>query len=161
MYHCEKDKIQKYCYGGEENGRDYDQIVLTYIEYYHLKAQRYKRGFYMFSLIKIIMIGILPVLQIAGISTSVPWVITAFSSGIIVVESITELWRLREKWILYRNTCNRLMTVQRQYMRSRGKGNKRMRKYIEAVEAVINEEGNGWSKISKDIKGCRTDGNRR
>ena len=46
MYHCEKDKIQKYCYGGEENGRDYDQIVLTYIEYYHLKAQRYKRGFY-------------------------------------------------------------------------------------------------------------------
>ena len=53
------------------------------------------------------------------------------------------------------------MTVQRQYMRSRGKGNRRMRKYIEAVEAVINEEGNGWSKISKDIKGGRTDSNRR
>lgn len=147
-----KGKMQRYCYGGDSGERDYDQVVSEYIEYYHTKARRCKFGFHVFSLIKIMLIGIMPVLQAAGIVEDVPWTIAALSSGILVVESVIELWRLKEKWILYRSTCNRLMTLQRQHKGRSGKPDKEMEEYIAMVEAVINSEGDSWIELSKDKK---------
>lgn len=143
----------RYCSNGERGeAKDYEDAVLAYIEYYHVRARRCKCGFYIFSVIKTILIGMLPVLQAAGIVNSIPWIIAAFSSGILITESILGLWRLKEKWILYRSACNRLMTVQRRYVGKRGNSGKEMKEYIEAVEAIISGEGDKWIEVSRDKK---------
>lgn len=146
-----KGEIRYYCCncGGYET-KDYEEVVLAYIEYYHARARRCKCGFYVFSVIKIVLIGMLPVLQVAGIVNSIPWIIAIFSSGILITESVLELWRFKEKWILYRSTCNRLMTVQRQYVGKRENSGKGMEEYIVAVEAIIGGEGDKWIEVSKD-----------
>ncbi|MEY8483887.1 DUF4231 domain-containing protein [Lachnospiraceae bacterium 48-21] len=145
------------CNGGGCDTKDYEEVVLAYIEYYHVRARRCKCGFYIFSVIKIVLIGMLPVLQAAGIVNSIPWIIAIFSSGILITESILELWRLKEKWILYRSTCNRLMTVQRQYVGKRENSGKEMEEYIAAVEAIISGEGDKWIEVSKDKKDDKDD----
>ena len=145
------------CNGGGCDTKDYEEVVLAYIEYYHVRARRCKCGFYIFSVIKIVLIGMLPVLQAAGIVNSIPWIIAIFSSGILITESILELWRLKEKWILYRSTCNRLMTVQRQDVGKRENSGKEMEEYIAAVEAIISGEGDKWIEVSKDKKDDKDD----
>ncbi len=148
-----KGAMLRYCCNGERGAtKDYEEAVLAYIEYYHVRALRCKCGFYIFNVIKIILIGMLPVLQAAGVVNSIPWIIAAFSSGILITESILELWRFKEKWILYRSTCNRLMTVQRQYAGKWGNSGKEMEEYIAEVEAIISGEGNKWIEVSKDKK---------
>lgn len=149
----EKGEMWQYCCdGGKYEMKDYEQTVLAYIEYYHVRAKRCKFGFYIFSLVKIILIGMLPVLQAAGVVDNISWIIAAFSSGILITESVMELWRLKEKWILYRSTCNHLMTIQRQYAGKFGNSREEMEAYIEAVETIISGEGNKWIEVSKDRK---------
>lgn len=88
-----------------------------------------------------------------GIVEKMPWLVAVFSLGILFIESVLEVWRLKDKWILYRSTCNNLMSIQRQYA---GIGKKKLDArtidYINVVEAVINGESGQWIELSRDMK---------
>lgn len=146
--------IGLYYYNTCENSiEEYDRVVKSYIKYYHLRARRCKRGFYFWSVLKLILLAIMPVLQAAGVLVSITYLVAAISSGILLIESILELWRFREKWVLYRSTCNQLMSIQRFFMESRANDvDKKRLEYVEAVEAIIGDEARSWREISKDVK---------
>lgn len=143
--------IHQYCCDRGICRRDnYDKLILAYIDYYHKRALKCKWAFLIISLAKIILIGMLPVFQMTEVLGNFPWIITVLSSGTLIIESILELWRLKEKWILYRNTCNRLMAVQRQYAETIEDKDSDLEKYISAIEYIINEEGNKWLETFRD-----------
>lgn len=145
--------IELYYYLDKTNIEDYDQIVSSYIKYYHFRARKCKNSFYFWSMLKLLMVAVLPVIQSAGLLENLPWVVVAFSSGIFLIESILELWRFREKWILYRSTCNSLLSVQRCFMSSQEDGiNEKRLEYIKIVESIIGEEARTWNDIAKNEK---------
>ena len=146
--------MNQYCCGTRDrNIIEYDHTVFAYIQYYHIRARRCKNWYYMFSFAKVILVGMIPVLQAMSMIEKYPWVLAAFSSGILVLESAVELFKLKEKWRLYRNTCNQLMTVQRKYASGCWENiNKEAKEYIEDVEAIINGEAGMWMEISKGKK---------
>lgn len=155
MFGCDKIKdIDLYYYNADRMDiKEYDRIVSAYIRYYHLRANRCKFGFYLWTILKLVLVAVLPVIQAVKLLDEFPWFVTAFSSGIFLIESILELWRFREKWILYRSTCNSLISVQRQFMGKNVEGtNERRREYIEIVEGIIGEEGKTWGEMTKDAK---------
>lgn len=155
MFGCSKIKdIDLYYYNADKMDiKEYDRIVSDYIKYYHFRADRCKRGFYFCTVLKLMLIAILPIIQAAELLETLPWCIAAFSSGIFLIESILELWRFREKWILYRSTCNSLISVQRQFMGKGAEGvNEKRQEYIDIVEGIIGEEGNAWGKMVRETK---------
>lgn len=147
----EKEGIQQYCCDREKCRREnYDKLALSYIDYYHKRATISKWSFLLFNLAKIILIGMLPVFQMTCIVDAYPWIITALASGALIMESIIELWRLKEKWILYRSTCSRLMAVQRQYAGKTQDDDPDLEKYVADIELIISEEGSKWLETFQD-----------
>lgn len=142
-----------YCNSRDRDIKEYDKVVSSYITYYHVRASRCKYTFYIFSLIKLVLLACLPIFQAAKLLEEMPWFIQIFSSIIFIIESALEILRLKEKWILYRSTCNNLMSIQRQYA-GIGKRNwdERTLDYINAVEEVINGEARQWVELSKAAK---------
>ena len=53
-------------------------------------------------------------LQVIGILDQYAWTVTGLSPIVLFVESFMEMTRFREKWLMYRNTCNQLLSIQRQ-----------------------------------------------
>lgn len=148
--------MSQYCCDDKDwNTIEYNKAVSAYIKYYHIRAKRCKYAYYVLSLIKIMLVGTLPVLQAVGIIDTCSWLVAAFSSGILILESTMELFKLRDKWRLYRNTCNQLMTVQRKYTGERVsifEAKTKAKEYIATAEAIINGEAGMWLEISKDTK---------
>lgn len=141
--------------------KDYDKIVSNYIQYYNFRARRCKAGFYCLTVIKLLIISFIPIFDAMEIFDKIHWGITAFSSGIFFVESILEMCRVREKWILYRDTFNKLISVQRYFMGSTIKEIDENRlNYIGLVEDIIGEEAKNWYEIiKKTIQGEKADNN--
>lgn len=146
--------IEKYiCKNVSGTQTEYDKVVAAYIIYYNSRSMRCKWSFYVISLMKLILLGMIPVLQTMGAAISFPWLVTSFSSGIIFLEAVQELFRLKEKWILYRNTCNSLLSVQRQYTgASQVKFDSKTIEYIAAIEEIIGEEARQWLEMSRERK---------
>lgn len=132
---------------------EYDRIVSIYIKYYHMRAKKCKMLFYTGSVIKLGLLGVIPVFQVTGTFTKSPGLLTVLSSGAVFVEGCMVLFRLQEKWILYRNTCNRLLSVQRQYNGTRDREpDSQMLEYIAAVEEIIGDEARQWMEMVRDKK---------
>ena len=58
------------------------------------------------------------------------------------------LFRLQEKWILYRNTDNVLLSEVRQYISGEGKYSgleERFSAFVKNVESIIGEEARKWN----------------
>lgn len=134
----------------KRNVEDYDHIVSNYIKYYHFRARRCKVGFYFWSVMKLCLIALMPVIQAINSFENSSWIIPVCTSGLFLIESILEIWRFKEKWILYRDTCNRLTSIQRQFMGSTAEGIDDERLiYIGLVESLIEEEVRNWYEMSQ------------
>lgn len=132
--------MQAYYYEGS-----YEEIVQSYIDYYHKRASRCKWFYYILNTFKIGLVVSIPVLQSIDLTRNRAWIVALVSALILFVESILELTRALEKWTLSRDTCNRLLSIQRRYtFHSSQEVTDEQTRYMEAVEEIVGDEARKW-----------------
>ena len=92
-------------------------------------------------------------LQAIGMLDQYAWTVTGLSAKkktktkqsaiVLFVEPFMEMTRFREKWLMYRNTCNQLLSIQRQnamhtYRKEDEKYEARLQ-YVQAVEELVGD----------------------
>lgn len=123
----------------------YEKIVQAYIEYYHKRASRCKWFYYSLNTLKIGLVVSIPVLQSIDLTKNCAWILAFVSALILFVESILELTRVLEKWTLSRDTCNKLLSIQRRYaIHSSQEVTDEQIGYMEAVEETVGDEARKW-----------------
>lgn len=92
-------------------------------------------------------------LQAIGMLDQYAWTVTGLSAIVLFVEPFMEMTRFREKWLMYRNTCNQLLSIQRQnamhtYRKEDEKYESRLQ-YVQAVEELVGDEAKQWYAVNK------------
>lgn len=150
------------CYGNYQD--EYKKIVENYIQYYHLRAKRCKHTYYILNIFKFLTLAIIPVVQVADSDNTFIWIATLGASICLFVESVLELLRVKDKWILYRKTDNVLISEQRMYVTGIGKyedgiANEKFMTFVYSIEALISNEARIWSDTVRG-KGNESENNR-
>lgn len=92
-------------------------------------------------------------LQAIGMLDQYAWTVTGLSAIVLFVEPFMEMTRFREKWLMYRNTCNQLLSIQRQnamhtYRKEDEKYEARLQ-CVQAVEELVGDEAKQWYAVNK------------
>lgn len=135
--------------------KNYLDIVENYIKYYHFRAVKCKRMYYFINIIKIAILGAVPVLHLAPKVSDAAWIIAIVSAAGLAMETILGLFRYKDKWQLYRDTNNTLMSEQRKYYCNvdnyKNQGNdKAWNKFVVNIENIVGEEARKWSDGMKE-----------
>ena len=134
--------------------QDYLNVVSNYIEYYNIRAFRCKWGFYGTRLIKILGLSSVTFLKIIGKDgTGFATMAAAVTTTCLAMEGIVALFKWQEKWTLYRNTQNALMSEDRQFTEGQGiysNEEDRFSKFVETVEGIIDDEARKWNTYVKE-----------
>ena len=136
---------------------DYLKVIHNYIQYYYKYAETYKWLYLALSFIKLLILAAIPVTQTIEKIQGWPWIAAGLSSLCILMESLMELFRMKDKWILYRKAGNDLMHEERKYVTCIGKykgENKRERLelFVEEAENIIGNEAAKWNQLVQAIK---------
>lgn len=139
------------------NKAEYFRVVHNYIRYYYKRAGVYKIWYLGLSATKLLVLAMIPVSQTFTKLSDLPWIAAGASSLCILLESVTELFRMKEKWILYRKVGNDLMREGRQYaMKAGGYQNaddeENFRVFVANAETIISEESSSWKQMIQNIK---------
>ncbi len=142
---------------GEMNQSKYFKIVHNYIQYYYRRADIYKMWYLALSVGKFLVLAMIPVSQTLTQSVSLPWLAAGASSLCILLESVIELFRMKDKWILYRKVGNDLMSEERQYAMRVGvyqdeDEDKNFRIFVGNMENIIGKEASSWSRMIETAK---------
>lgn len=146
--YSEKYIVQRQAY--TDNG--YESCVENYMDYYDKRGKKYKRLYYFFNVIKLFATTSIPVIEIIFGDKNAGWVVVLASGIAIFSESIIEKFKMKERYLSYRSTCDRLGSEQRMYMTKCGcyKGEKDLLgKYVERVEIIIELENGTWKEYMK------------
>lgn len=142
----------------EKMSRDeYFRIVHNYVQYYYKRAGLYKIWYLGLSVTKLLILAMIPVSQTFAQISDLPWIAAGASSLCILLESVIELFRMKEKWILYRKVGNDLMREGRQYAMKAGgyqdgDEEKNFRIFVANAENIISEESSSWKQMIQNIK---------
>lgn len=141
----------------EINKTEYFKVVHSYIQYYYERARAYKIWYLGLSVTKLLILAMIPVSQTFVQLSDLPWIAAGASSLCILLESVMELFRMKEKWILYRKVGNDLMCEGRQYVMKAGgyqdeDEEKNFRIFVANVENIIGEESSSWKQMIQNIK---------
>lgn len=134
---------------------EYFRIVHNYVQYYYERARVYKTWYLGLSVTKLLILALIPVSQTFAQISDLPWIAAGASSLCIFLESVTELFRMREKWVLYRKVGNDLMREGRQYAMKAGvyqDEEKSFRIFVANAENIISEESASWKQMIQNIK---------
>lgn len=143
------EKIDLYClnYVGATE-QDYLKVVSNYIIYYQEHAKIYKVQYYALSILKIVVLMLIPVIQTISQVAMFSGFAALSSSICLALEAIMSLFHLKEKWILYRNTNNALLSEQRQFATCSGKYcevKECFKMFVLNVEEIIDAEAREWN----------------
>lgn len=135
----------------------YFKVVCNYVQYYYERARVYKIWYLGLSVTKLLILAMIPVSQTFTQLSDLPWIAAGASSLCILLESVVELFRMKEKWVLYRKVGNDLMREGRQYaMKSGGYQDedeeKNFRIFVINAENIIGEESSSWKRMIQNIK---------
>ena len=138
--------VQKHAY--TDNG--YESCIENYMDYYDRRGKKYKRLYNFFNVIKILAVTSIPIIEITF--ENIGWVVVLVSGISIFSESVIERFKMKERYLSYRSTCDRLGSEQRMYMTRCGcyKEEKNpLDKYVERVEMIIELENGTWKEYMK------------
>lgn len=140
--------IQKYYFQTTDaDEQEYLYVVSNYIGYYHYKAWICKWCFYGINTLKLILLASVMVMKVLDAQKDISVYAVAVSAISLAIEGIISLYHLQEKWFLYRNTNNLLMSEVRYFATSKGKyeeEDKRFQHFVNSVESIIGEEARKW-----------------
>lgn len=139
------------------NEAGYLKVIKNYIQYYYKYAERYKWWYLSLSIIKFLILAMIPVSQTIEPLVGLPYVTAAASSLCILLESVMELFQMKEKWLLYRKAGNDLLREEREFATSTNgysaKGEKeKFEKFVENVESIISDEASKWNRLFQTSK---------
>lgn len=132
----------------EDVQRSYLKIVENYIEYYHRRANECKYLYYTISTIKIVLIALIPAIQLCNNSIVIKIISVLVSALVLAFESLLALYKSKDKWFLYRETCNILMSELRKF-----KINSKycticcsdvFEEFVQTIEDMIHDEARKW-----------------
>lgn len=130
---------------------EYMEIVENYIKYYASRAKECKMFYYAANIIKTVALALIPVLQLVPFVTDRPWITVVISAIGIIAEALVVLFRYRDKWHLYRDANNVLMSEQRKYCCDIGEyqeetdEEKKWKLFVQRVEDIVDTEAKKWS----------------
>lgn len=141
----------------EMNKEEYFRVVHNYVQYYYERAGVYKIWYLGLSVTKLLILAMIPVSQTFAQLSELPWIAAGASSLCILLESVTELFRMKEKWVLYRKVGNDLMREGRQYAMKAGvyqndEEEKNFQIFVANAENIISEESASWKQMIQNIK---------
>lgn len=153
-----KNTEYKYCV--DPNGilpEAYEEVVFEYIAYYRRRAKFYKRMYITLAVIKIMLLAIIPISQVFETTKQYGWISAVASSLCIMLETISETFHMRKKWILYQHTNNLLMSEQRFYKSAAGEYSdlseeERFPRFVNNVEKILNTESSDWRETVNSYK---------
>ena len=157
------DKIDKFCVlDNVKSKEELHRIALEYIDYYHKRANFYKYAYRVFSIIKYLALAAIPIIQVTPIAGKSPWVVVIASSVSLLMDSLNDLFQMKDKWILYRNADGRLMREQRQYNLKSGAysgldDEKRFHMFADNFEDIVQCEAKEWAVTVNQVKERRKD----
>lgn len=138
---------------------EYMGIVENYIKYYASRAKECKMFFYAANIIKTVALALIPVLQLVPVVTDRPWITAVISAIAIIAEALVLLFRYRDKWHLYRDANNVLMSEQRKYCCDIGEyqeetgEEKKWKLFVQRVEDIVDAEAKKWSmKMTEKVE---------
>lgn len=146
-------EIRKFCILDSSKGmEELARVALLYIDYYHDKAQLYKYAYRGLSVVKYLTLGAIPVIQVIPAAKRFPWTVAVLSSMSIMLDSIINLFQMKDKWIIYRKTDSRLLSEQRLFTLLAGEyygldEEQSQQKFIGKFEEIVGCESNEWSEI--------------
>lgn len=129
--------------------KDYQKVVANYISYYEQRARSCKYQYYTLNIIKFIALSSIPIIQATSAAVKLPWIAATASAVCLLMESMLGLWKSKDKWIIYQDTNNILMSVQRQYILQAGaykESDNPLNIFVETVENLINDEARRWNE---------------
>ena len=149
----QKEDIKKYYFVCKKDiEAEYHEIVSNYIQFYHVRAKTNQLIFYIMNVLKIIAVASIPVCEIVSDCT-IQWA-TIASSLTLVIDGFLNLFRVQEKWHLYRNTNNALLQEQREYFTKSGKYTGEQADslafYAKNMEEIIGDEAKKWHSTVKN-----------
>lgn len=140
---------------GKINQGEYLKIVHNYIRYYYKRAESYKMWYLLLSVAKFLILAVIPVSQTFRHSADLPWLAAGASSLCIFLESVMALFRMKDKWILYRKAGNDLMCEERQYVMEIGEYSRRngdkFTIFASNIEKIICGEACEWNRMVQTI----------
>lgn len=152
MKNDKSDNNSIYCILNHDNWEEECmRIVLAYVNYYNSRAKMYKYAYRILSVTKYIALAVIPIVQVIPSINKVPWIAVAASSLCILLDSIINLFGMKEKWILYRNSHSKLMSEQRQYASRCGKyygftDDARFSLFVKNLEEIYMGESAEWNE---------------
>lgn len=141
----------------------YVDVVHNYIRYYYTRAGHYKAWYLSLSVVKFVVLAVIPVSQTLPQVVELPWIVAGASSLCILIESLTELFGMKKRWILYRKVGNDLMREERQYKTGTGvytgkNVDESFGIFVPNIENIIESESSDWSRMVQEIKTERNTG---
>lgn len=139
------------------NKEEYFRVVHNYVQYYYERARLYKIWYLGLSVTKLLLLAMIPVSQTFMQLSDLPWIAAGASSLCIFLESVMELFRMKEKWVLYRKVGNDLMSEERQYVMKAGgyqdeDEERNFRIFVAKTENIIYEESSSWKQMIENTK---------
>lgn len=136
---------------------EYSKTVNHFIFYYHKRAQVYKIWYLSLNVIKLILLALIPISQTLKVQIDLAWLVTGSSSLCILLESVTKLFLMRNKWLLYRKTETDLMHEKRKYATGTGVYTGRsdpdkFNIFVYNVESILGNESSDWYDIAQKIQ---------
>lgn len=142
--------IKKYYFDKiDVDSDEYFQVVSNYIEYYHYRAWTCKGWFYGLNTVKLLALFSGVIMKLIKSEEDISVYMAASSAVCLAIEGVLALYHLQDKWILYRNTNNALMSEVRLFATSEGEyqeKEKRFSLFVEKVESIIGDEARKWNE---------------
>lgn len=133
--------------------KQYLEVVSHYIEYYHYRAWSCKWWFYGLNTLKILSLASIVVINAIESEVDMSAYAVIASAICLIIEGVIALYHFQEKWILYRNTNNILMSEIRFFATSKGEyqdKQKAFNLFVERVESIIGDEARKWNETVRE-----------
>jgi len=126
-------------------------------QWYGARARSNRRYFFILKAVQIIIAAAIPVVALAGSSTSGKWVTAILGALVGIVEGILQLGQFQQNWLLYRATRQALKRESFLYAAQAGPyiGATELEKlYAVRCDAVMSGENSKWL-VAQQVPGAQ------
>lgn len=132
---------------------DYCQVISKLVIYYDKRAKLYKKYYYTFAMMRIVLIAAISVSS--AFSLLLPYSSAILSACALVAECLLGITCAQDKWKSYRRTCDKLCAEHRLYHAYAGEYMDRecaFERFVVNCEKIIRDEGERWEEYVTQIK---------
>ena len=128
------------------------------IKWYDEKSVHAQKRYKQFQVVEIILAAFIPLLSgYTSLCDLIPIIIGILGAIIVIIESVTKLYKYHENWIQYRSTCEMLLYQKHWYLTRSFPYNPNDETvdniFIKNVEEIMSAENRHWKSINTAEKG--------